>query len=190
MQPITIATIIYFSSVVIPIQSEIIYIYNYDNFGELFHQGARWDYNIYKYEDIDKIFDTEYKGTNIGGAFTIYDSYSYSYALPFEGYLVDITASFYCGSTYPKDEGSLWINIDYHDEVNDGRFLCQERGWNYNYTWIPPSGAKYQNFTMTGIGAFNATMNKAYGFDELRITTSDTPPQLLQRDSNISSNDP
>ena len=38
------------------------------------------------------------------------------------------------------------------------------------------------------ISALNATVNKAYGFDEMRITTTDTPPQLLQRD--ISGNDP
>ena len=44
----------------------------------------------------------------------------------------------------------------------------------------------FQNFGLF-IQADNATINKAYGFDELRIVASDTPPQLLQRD-NISSN--
>jgi len=189
MKGIALATIIYIFSVVIPIQSrEIVYTYNYDNFGDFFHQGAREDFNIYKYQAIDKIFDTEYNGTNVGGVFLVQGSSATS-TPDFEGYVVNITATFYCGSTHDEEgRNSLWIAV-YYDKNEDFTYLCQERGWHYNHTWIPPLGTTYKNFSLY-IRASDATLNKAYGFDELRFTTSDTPPQLLhlQRDNNTSSN--
>jgi len=200
-------------SVVIPIQShEVIYVYNYDSFAEIFPQGDGVnDFHVYKYEDIRKIFDTEYTGKNIGGAFLVQGSSSDGSTPQYEGYLVDITATFYCGSTY-SEEGfkSLLIYVYYPDGSDDFNYVCQERGWHYNYTWIPPEGAKHQGFRV-GIGAYWATIDKAYGFDELRIRTRVEPPQttttppqttttppqttteplqLLQRDNNTSSNDP
>jgi len=187
MKGIALVTIIF--SVVIPIQShEIINVYNYVSFGEIFPQsyGGFDEFHLYKYADIDIIFDTEYKGTNIGGAFLVHGTnWTETH---FDGYVIDITATFYCGSTETEEGGdSLWIGVRYPDGNIEGSFICQERGWHYNHTWIPPSGAIWQNFTVIPEANF-ATINRAYGFDELRITTSDTPPQLLQRD-NISSNE-
>jgi len=189
-------------SVVIPIQShELIYVYNYDSFTEIFQQrdGIN-DFHVYKYEDIRTIFDTDYTGTNIGGAYLVQGS-NWHNTLGYEGYLLDITATFYCGSTYAKEGGiSLEFHVDYPDGSNDINYVCQERGWHYNYTWIPQMGAKHQGFVVT-IGASNAAIVKAYGFDELRIRTRPQttttppqmitePPQLLQRENNTSSNEP
>jgi len=194
MKGIALSSIISIFSVVIPIQSiDIAYTYNYDNFGKLCHQGDREDFNIYRYEDINKIFDTEYKGTSIGGAFSVQGD-SVSYAPGFEGYVLDITATFYCGSTH-EEEGwkSLCIVVYYNagkDSYADLKYICEERGWHYNYTWIPPSRFDYDKNFHVEIRADNATINKAYGFDDLRITTTDKPPQLLLRDNNLSNNDP
>jgi len=195
MKGIALVTILSLFSVAIPIQSlETVYTYNYDNFGDFFPQGDREDFNIHKYADNDTIFDAEYKGTNIGGAFLVLGNSSTT--MHFEGQLLDITATFYCGSTFTDTEvESLWIYVYYveggiagtHvDRVHDAIYICEERGWHYNYTTNPQLAAKYQvfnGFNVT-VGALNATANRAYGFDELRITTSDTPPQLLQRDNN------
>jgi len=208
MQRTAITTIIYIFSVVIPIQSHLTtYTYNYDSFGEIFPQGdvGYNEFHVYKYADIDTIFDTEYKGTNIGGAFLVQGS-SYIQNLEYEGYVANITATFYCGSTEAEQGGSsLFIGV-YYPVFKDGDdiLICQEKGWHYNYTWTPPRGAKYQNFKLY-IRAKDATIDRPYGFDELRITASTTPPptqkpttkrttttmspQLLQRD-NTSSNAP
>ena len=91
MRGIGLVTIISIFSVVIPIQSrEIAYTYNYENFGDIFHQGNRDDFNVYKYEDIDKIFDTEYSGPNIGGVFLV-DASSTTMTDQFDGHIVNIT---------------------------------------------------------------------------------------------------
>jgi len=180
-------TIIYIFSVVIPIQSrEIAYTYNYDNFGDLFPQGG--NFHVYKYADLDKIIDTDYKGTSIGGAFLLQGGGGTA-TDEFEDYIVDITTSVYCGGTYEEEGGaSLLIDIIYSGGKRwNSVYICEERGWVYNLTWIPPT-RQYQGFTVR-ITAWEATKNKVYGFDLLRITTSDTPPQLLQRDNNTSSND-
>jgi len=194
MQPITITTIIYIFSVVIPIQShETVYIYKYDSFGEIFPQGdGIHDFHLRKYADMDTIFDTEYTGTNIGGAYLLHGA-SFAYTPDYEGFIVDITATFYCGSTYAEDGVyTLLIDVLYIDDQHlvdqETTYICEEKGWNYNYTLFPRSAAKYQTFGLF-IQACNATINKAYGFDELRIKTSTTPPQFLQRD-NASSNEP
>jgi len=191
MQPTAIATIFYIFSAVIPIQSrETTYTYNYDyGFSEIFPQGDGVnDFHVYKYEQIEIIFDEKYNGTNIGGAFVVQGT-SITGPIEFEGHLVDITATFYCGGTHAEEGAySLWIAVYYPDGEYDPIYICQEKGWHYNYTWIPPSAARYQSFTLH-IAANDVTMDKAYGFDELRITFLDKPPQLLQRD-NTSSNDP
>jgi len=190
MKGIALVTILSLFSVAIPIQSlETVYTYNYDNFGDIFNQsGGVDDFHLYKYSDNDTIFDKEYKGTNIGGAFLVQGS-SRGITPEFEGY-VELTATFYCGGTYRVDgSNSLIIGVHY-DDMDHAIYLCQERGWHYNYTFVPPAAAKYQKvIVFTGASDANATANRAYGFDELRITTSDTPTQLLQRD-NTSSNDP
>jgi len=185
MKGIALVTIISIFSVVIPIQSrETVYTYNYDNFGDFFPQDDIEVFNITKYADNNTIFEQEYNGTNIGGAFLVKGSGDG--VSQFEGYIVNITATFYCGSTN-KEEGvnSLYIEVHYPRGYPEGIHLCKERGWHYNYTWTP-SLARQLNFTVIA-EADEATIHKAYGFDELRIITSDTPPQLLQRD-NISSN--
>jgi len=157
-------------SVVIPIQSREI-IYNYDNFGDIFPQGdCGNNYQVNRYANIDKIFDTEYKGTNIGGAYLLQGS-SYITTPEFKGQVVNITATFYCGSTYAVEaQNTLWILISWPEDTG-AVYLCQEGGWQ-KYTWIPSSSAKFQKFHLV-IGALGATINKAYGFDELRITTLD-----------------
>merc|ERR1739838_963620 len=92
----------YFFFVLNRIQSEeIVHLFNYDNFDELFHQGARDDFNKDLYEDIDNIFDKPYEGPNIGGAFLLHgESDTWK---DFDGYIVDITASFYCGNYYEEN---------------------------------------------------------------------------------------
>jgi len=191
MKGIALATIIAIFSVVIPIQSrEIAYTYNYDNFVDLFRPSDSGvdHFHVYKYVDLDKIIDTDYKGTNIGGAFLL-EGGGGTATDEFEGYIVDITTSVYCGGTYEEEgRASLLIDIIYSGGKRwNSVYICEEIGWVYNLTWIPPT-RQYQGFTVR-ITAWEATANKVYGFDLLRITTSDTPPQLLQRD-NTSSNDP
>jgi len=189
MKRIVLIMIIYIVSVVIPIQSgEIAYTYDYDNFDEIFPQtrGVIDDFHLFKYEDID----TEYNGTNIGGAFLVLGT-SHPQTPKYKGYVVDVTATFYCGSTYYEDEDySLQIFVFYDGPELDDTYLCKERGWHYNYTWIPQQRDLSQNFAVR-VQAQHVTMNRPYGFDMLRITTSsEKPPQLLQRDNNTSSNDP
>jgi len=194
MQITHITAIIYLLSAVIPIKSgEIIYDYDYSNLGEIFPQSDRInDFHLYKYSDIDKIFDEKYEGSNIGGAFLMEGNYgTYLPEAPvFPDYLVNITATFYCGSTYAEEgTNSLWIGVFYGDEGADGIWLCKDRtGWHYDYLWTPTNLGN-QGFRLY-FQARNAVTNRPYGFDELRITTSKTPPQLLQRDNSTASNDP
>jgi len=187
MKGIALHTIICIFSVVIQIQSsEIIYRYDYDSFGQIFPQGDGVnEFHVYKYADIDNIFDEKYTGKNIGGAYLL--NGTSDTRIEFEGlYILDITATFYCGSTHTDDEAnSLWIGVN--NEFN-GKYICEERrGWHYKHMWTPPHGSR--GFTLI-VKAGNATMNKAYGFDKLQIRTSNLPHQLLKRDNNISSNDP
>ena len=137
MKVATLTTIICFFSVLIRIQSdEIVYVYNYSDFGELFHQGDQDDFNVYKYEDIDTVFDEKYYGPNIGGA-VLLNGGSKTRTPPFDGYIVDITASFYCGS---KEFDNMRIYVIYADGKYDDMWLCGDAriGWTYYYTWIPP----------------------------------------------------
>jgi len=197
MQITHITAIIYLLSAVIPIKSgEIIYDYDYSNLGEIFPQSDRInDFHLYKYSDIDKIFDDKYEGSNIGGAFLMEGNYytDRSEAPVFPGYLVNITATVYCGSTV-AEEGlySLRIDVPYVDGGWAFNYLCGNRtGWHYDHTYTPTTvtDPTKQGFQVL-FAALNATTNRAYGFDELRITTSKTPPQLLQRDNSTASNDP
>jgi len=156
-------------SVVIPIQSREI-IYNYDNFGDIFPQSDSGnDFHVYKYAEIDNIFDEKYEGTNIGGAYLVQGT-SYVTTSEFKGQLVSITATIYCAKNY---WGTLMMAVGYPG-FGEYIWICNEHGsdWNYNITWSPPSAAKYQKFNLI-IGADSATINRVYGFDELRITTSD-----------------
>jgi len=196
MQITHITAIIYLLSAVIPIKSgEIIYDYDYSNLGEIFPQSDRInDFHLYKYSDIDKIFDEKYEGSNIGGAFLMEGNYytDLSEAPVFPGYLVNMTATFYCGSTH-AEEGiySLYIGVVYVDGDGTGIWPCEETGWHYDYPWTPTSiYTGNQEFQLYFWAADNATTNRPYGFDELRITTSKTPPQLLQPDNSTASNDP
>jgi len=191
MKGIAVAILSIFS-VVIPIQShELTYTYNYNSFGEIFPQDDSVvdRFHLDKYEDIHKIFDTEYTGKNNGGAFLVQGN-NKTYTSVYEGELVDITATFYCGGTYAEEgANSLEIFVNDLDGNHDYHYPCQERGWRYNYKWIPSTSAKYQDFYVRFM-AYDATIDKPYGFDELRITTRVEPPQLLQHDNNTSSIDP
>jgi len=196
MQITHITAIIYLLSVVIPIQSgEIIYIYDYSNLGKIFPQkdGIN-DFHLYKYSDIDKIFDDKYKGSNIGGAFLMEGNYitDIPEAPVIPGYFVNVTATFYCGSTWAETEyNSLWFDVDYRAGDHYDNWICKNRtGWHYDYTWTPTIKNPGNQGFQLGFAARNATTNRPYGIDELRITTSDTPPQLLQRDNSTANNEP
>jgi len=175
-------------SVVIPIQSgEIIYVYDYDNFGDIFPQGDGVnDFHISKYSDIDNIFDKKYEGPHIGGAYLVEGKASIT-TREFEGYVKSVTVNYYCGNTeWPGDDSSLWISVDYAEGGGDYVYLCDRQSWE-NYTWIPQYRDDYQGFTFQ-VKASEATIDRAFGFDEIRISTTKKPPQLLQRDNNTSNN--
>jgi len=166
----------YYISVLIPIQSELIYVYNYDNFGDIFHQGNRNDFNVYKYEDIDSIFETKYAGTNIGGAFQMLGNFSTA-THQFDGYLVDVTATIYCANTEERENWLMWFKTG--NNWDAGRYVCGEspvdtNNWNYNIKWIPYFDIN-ENVTLH-FESFGATVNKPFGFDEIRVTTRETPP--------------
>ena len=141
------ATFLYLFSVFVSIQSETIHIYNYDNFGDVFHQGELDDLNVFKYKDIDNLFEEKYSGSNIGGAFQV-DGDSIS-TLPnttiqyqFLGYIVDVTASFYCGDT------NLSLDIEYSDGGGESVDICNATGWHYNYKWIPPHHSEHSHVSI------------------------------------------
>jgi len=162
--------IICFFSVLIQIQStEIEYIYNYDDFSEIFEQGGQHNFNVAKYQDIDNIFDKPYEGSNIGGAFLLYGKWLSGswHQQEFVGYIIKITTTHYCGKLNAPLK--LWIN--YADGSEDSKEICSDTtGWNYNYAWIPTRHT--ESFTL-GISAEGATVNEPFGFDEIRITVTD-----------------
>jgi len=197
MQIIHITAIIYLFSVVIPIKSgEIIYTYDYYNLGEIFPQGSGInDFHLYRYSYIDTIVHEKFKGSNIGGAFLMEGNYYTNDKAPvFPGYPVNITATFYCGSTYAEEgDKSLSIGVWYINGGSDGIYLCKDRtGWHYDYTWTPPTGTDpgNQGFQVEFSADNRNSSNRPYGIDELRITTSKSPRQLLQSDNSTASNDP
>jgi len=166
--------IICFFSVLIQIQStEIEYIYNYDDFSEIFEQGGLHNFNVARYEDIDDIFDTPYEGSNIGGAFLLYGKWLTGgwHERQFPGYIMKITTTHYCGKL--TDTFTLWVT--YADGYQETKGICSDTaGWSYNSTWFPQRHS--ENFTL-GIEGQHATVNKPLGFDEIRITMTDTPPK-------------
>ena len=116
------------------IPKETTYTYNYDNFGDIFRLGDIYNFNTYRYRDID----TGYEGPHIGGAFhtegTCVTTTNFFY-----GYIVDITTTHFCGneSTYGND---MYIHVHYYDgEEPDTMYYCDDHIWHYNYTWIPPT---------------------------------------------------
>jgi len=169
--------IICFFSVLIQIQSdEIIYVYNYEDFSEIFQQGGLHNFNVAKYQDIDNIFDKPYEGSNIGGAFLLYGDWQTNpwHEQEFDGYVVDVTASFYCGKK--TNDFALWIN--YPDGKMDHTEICSDStSWNYNYKWIPPTRFNHTASFTLGINANGATVNEPFGFDKIRIKVTDTPPK-------------
>jgi len=193
MQITHITAIIYLLSAVVPTKSGEI-IYNFDNLGEIFPQGSGInDFHLYRYSIIDTILHEKYNGSNIGGAFLMEGNFvtNRPEAHEFPGYLVNITTTFYCGSTHAEEgENSLGIAVFYVGGGWGSTYLCDRTGWHYDHTWTPSvTSLANPGFTI-GFQAWNATTNRPYGFDELRITTTKTPPQLLQRDNSTASNDP
>ena len=117
------------------IKSEITYNYNYDNFGDIFKQGYSNSFNIYKYKDIDSIFETKYEGSNVGGAFLV-NGQDATYTDNFDAYIVDFTATFYCSNSK-----NLYIYVRYNGaepKQFDNILICDKTSWTYNYTWTPP----------------------------------------------------
>jgi len=183
MKVLTFATIcLHTFSVLIPIQSESIYVYNYyNNFGDIFPQGEQTDLNIYRYEDIDNIFAEKYEGSNIGGAIlTAEKGTTVIYPWPwFHGHPFAVTVTVYCGlSEYGK---MVWVQ--YHNESSEDYFyVCEgwkEQGWTYNHTYIPSMRFSFSDgfrlkFTLNDDD--NATLNKPFGLDEIRLTVVEEPP--------------
>ena len=52
--------VLYWSVVLVPIESNKTYIYNYTNFQEFFPQDKLDDFKLYKYEDIEDHFKEKY----------------------------------------------------------------------------------------------------------------------------------
>ena len=126
--------VLYWFSVLIPVQSVKVYIFNYDNnFGDFFHQGDRNDFNLYKYKDID-ILKEKYEGSNIGGAFQEEGDYEMR-THKFEGYLVNMTGTFYCGNPNAYRNG---FGFEYVDGGGEYWGVCGlPHLWTYNYPLIP-----------------------------------------------------
>ena len=68
----------------------------------------------------------------------------------FNGYVVGIKMSFYCGNAYTKDnrENSMAMYLLY--DVGGGYviYLCDKSSWRYNYTWIPPPFAEVGKYSV------------------------------------------
>jgi len=184
-------------SVLIPIQSETIYIYNYDNFGEVFPQGNQTDFNIYKYKDINDIFKEKYQGSNIGGAFRIEGNSTAPtiYTPWLDEYIVDVSVTVYCGKLF-TDHYTKVIGILYPDGTWDYFFVCDSSdsawtvGWTYNYTFVPPRRFEKSAGVQVSIYAINVTINEPFGFDEIRITTVEKIPPTTTAPKNSSTTAP
>ena len=127
------------------IQEETTYTYNYDNnFGDIFHLGNIDGFNLYKYTDLDTI--TAYNDSHIGGAFTM-EGTSYSTTNFFDGYIVDISTTFYC----TKYIDYLRISVYYADGEHDTNELCiNDIYWVNNRisTWIPPTRSSHSEVSI------------------------------------------
>jgi len=160
------------------IQKETTYIYNYGNFFDIFRQGDRENYNIHRYED----FDTGYEGPHTGGAFSTGGSRSglpqYTTTNYFNGYILDISTTHYCGGS---KYNAMNLMVEYLDGHSDFVKICNyesaNHNWHYNYTWIPSS----RSDTATAkfrleIQSDFATEDRPNVFDEIRIRTTDVKP--------------
>ena len=81
------------------------------------------------YEEIDPILETGYKGPHIGGAFQL-EGYSMITTNYFDGYILDISTTQYCG------RGVIFMYVYYSDGEQDLTALCGA-DWHYNETWTP-----------------------------------------------------
>ena len=119
------------------IQDETIHTYNYgNNFDDLFVQGYEDSFNTYKYEDINPILATGYEGPHIGGVFMM-EGDTMTTTNYFNGYIVDISTTQYCGS---NTNNYISINVYYRDGETDQEYICgayETYEWFYNMTWIP-----------------------------------------------------
>ena len=93
--------LLYWFAVLVPIEGNKTYIYNYTNFQEFFPQDKLDDFKLYKYENIEDHFKEKYKGPNIGGAWQmskpIPDPYQYNCTgKEFDGNKATITTTYYC----------------------------------------------------------------------------------------------
>jgi len=153
------------------IQKETIYTYNYDNkFGDIFYQGALDDFNMMKYTEVD----TGYEGPHVGGVFHL-EGYSWTTTSWFDGYIVDISTTQYCGGT-----GDIDMYVYYPDGEQDRTALCG-RDWLYNQTWTPATRFSHQDaipkFRLE-IRSYDVSASFPSGFDEIKITTTPKPPQI------------
>jgi len=162
-------------SVLTPIQSESIYVYNYgNNFGDFFHQNNLADFNIQEYKYIDNLFKEKYEGTNIGGAFQTAVDGPDVFTPLFNGFLFEISLSVYCGR--PQDDLKM-ITIYHRDEPYRAFYPCYEKnaiGWN---TYASKDLSMVSGGFRLKIESSNSTINEPFGFDEIRITVVDERPK-------------
>jgi len=165
-------------SVLTPIQSESIYVYNYgNNFGDFFPQNNLADFNIQEYKYIDNLFKEKYEGTNIGGAFQTAVRGHDVFTPWFNGFLFEISVSVYCGR--PQDDLKR-ISIYHRDDSYRYFHAChRSSGWNtpgwntYAYKDLSMASGGFR----VKIESSNSTINEPFGFDEIRITVVDERPK-------------
>jgi len=168
-------------SVLTPIQSESIYVYNYgNNFGDFFPQNNLADFNIQEYKYIDNLFKEKYEGTNIGGAFQTAVDGPDVFTPWFNGFALEISVSVYCGRPQTYSKG---ISIYYRDGTYGAFYPCYEKnaiGWNTYNTY---NTYAFKDLSMVSGGfrlkieSSNSTINEPFGFDEIRITVVDERPK-------------
>jgi len=155
------------------IQKETIYTYNYDNkFGDIFYQGALDDFNMMTYEDAD----TGYEGPHVGGVFHL-EGTSWTSTSWFDGYIVDISTTYYCGGY-----GGIWLYVYYPDGEQDATGLCGS-DWAYNQTWTPATRYSHHGYPVYSKFRLeiksSASPSNPNGFDEIKITTTPKPPPQI-----------
>ena len=134
------------------------FVYNYDNFGDIFRQGAMDDFNTYKYEDID----TGYVGPHEGGVFMV-NGPSYTTTNFYDGYIVDISTTHYCGNESEHAENDIWLYVYYLDEDNesmcqfDTMYICVLYDWHYNNTWTPPTRFNHSDVSIQSMNVEECT---------------------------------
>jgi len=165
-------------SVLTPIQSESIYVYNYgNNFGDFFPQNNLADFNIQEYKYIDNLFKEKYEGTNIGGAFQTVVGGPEIFTPWFNGFPLELSVSVYCGRPQAAIKR---ISIYYRDGSYDYFHACHRSS-----DWNTPGWTTYafKDLSMASGGfrvkieSSNSTINEPFGFDEIRITVVDERPK-------------